>query len=48
MVTNISETWKGEHLTTRRLLESALAWLAVLAVAGLIFAGLYMGIASLN
>ena len=48
MVSNVSEPWKSEHMTARGLLETVLAWVAVLAVAGLVFAGLYLGIASLE
>jgi len=48
MVHSVSETWKREYITGRQLLETVLAWAAVLAVAGLVFAGLYFGISSLE
>jgi hypothetical protein len=48
MVNTISETWKRDHVTGRQLLETLLAWAAVLALASVVFAGLYLGIASLE
>lgn len=48
MVNAFSEPWKRDHVTGRQLLETLLAWAAVLAVAGVVFAGLYLGIASLE
>jgi hypothetical protein len=48
MVHSVSETWKHDHATARQLLDTVLAWVAVLAVAGVVFAGLYLGIASLE
>jgi hypothetical protein len=48
MAYSASETWKREHMTARQLLETIVAWSAVLAIAGLVFAGLYLGIASLE
>lgn len=48
MVNSVSETWKRDHVTARQLLETLLAWAAVLAVAGMVFAGLYWGIASME
>lgn len=48
MVNTVSEPWKREHVTGRQFLETLLAWAAVLAVAGVVFAGLYFGIASLE
>jgi len=48
MVHSISETWKRDPATARQLLDTVLAWAGVLVIAGLIFAGLYMGIASLE
>jgi hypothetical protein len=48
MVQTVSAFWKHEHFATRRLLETLLAWAAVLAVAGAVFAGLYWGISSLE
>jgi hypothetical protein len=47
MAHSLSATWKHDHLAARQLLETVLAWAAVLAVAGVVFAGLYLGIASL-
>jgi len=47
MVHSVSETWKRD-VNGRQLLETVLAWAAVLAVAGVVFAGLYLGIASLE
>jgi hypothetical protein len=48
MVHSISATWKRDHVAGRQLLETVLAWAAVLAVAGVVFAGLYLGIATLE
>jgi hypothetical protein len=48
MAHSISATWKRDHVNPRQLLETLLAWAAVLAVAGVVFAGLYLGIASLE
>jgi hypothetical protein len=48
MVHSVSTTWKHDHGNGRQLLETVLAWAAVLAVAGVVFAGLYLGIASLE
>ncbi len=48
MAHSLTETWKREHVTARQLLETIVAWAAVLAIAGLVFAGLYWGIASLE
>ncbi len=48
MVHSVSEPWKRDHVTARQLLETLMAWAAVLAVAGVVFAGLYLGIASLD
>jgi hypothetical protein len=48
MAYSASEIWKREHMTARQLLETIVAWSAVLAIAGLVFAGLYLGIASLE
>jgi len=45
---SVSATWKQDHVSARQLLETVLAWAAVLAVAGVVFAGLYLGIASLE
>ena len=48
MVNTVGDTWKRDHVTGRQLLETLLAWAAVLAVAGVVFTGLYFGIASLE
>ncbi len=48
MAHSMTETWKREHVTARQLLETVMAWAAVLTMAGLVFAGLYWGIASLE
>jgi len=48
MVHSVSATWKRDSVNARQLLETVLAWAAVLAVAGVVFAGLYLGIASLE
>ena len=48
MVHSVSEAWKHDHVPGRQLLETVLAWAAVLAVAGVVFAALYLGIASLE
>jgi len=48
MVHSVSEVWRRDHMAARQLLETVLAWAAVLAVAGLVFAGLYFGISSLE
>ena len=48
MVHSVSEAWRRDHMTARQLLETLFAWAAVLAVAGLVFAGLYFGISSLE
>ena len=45
---SLSGTWKHEGLLTRPILESVLAWAGVLAVAGLVFTGLYLIVASLE
>ena len=47
MVHTISETWK-RGLLLRQLVETALAWAAVLAVASAVFAGLYFGMATVE
>lgn len=47
MAHTISEAWKRDHLL-RQLAETALAWAAVLTVAGAVFAGLYFGIATVQ
>jgi hypothetical protein len=48
MMRTVSGTWKHEGLLTRPMLESALAWVGVLAVASLVFTGLYLIVASLE
>jgi len=48
MTHSVSEAWKHEHMTARQILETLLAWAAVLAAAGVVFAGLYIGISSLE
>jgi hypothetical protein len=48
MVHSVSATWKRDYVAARQLLETVLAWAAVLAVAGVVFVGLYWGIASLE
>ena len=48
MLHSVSATWKRDSVNTRQLLETVLAWAAVLAAAGVVFAGLYWGIASLE
>ncbi len=48
MVQSVTAFWKQDHVGARRILETLLAWAAVLAVAGVVFAGLYWGIASLE
>ena len=45
MVNAVSGMWRREH-AVRQLLDTVLAWAAVLAVAALVFTGLYLGIAS--
>ncbi len=42
----MSGTWKLNQI--RQVLDTVLAWAAVLAIAGVVFAGLYFGIASLE
>ena len=48
MMRTVSGTWKNEGLLARPILESVLAWAGVLAVASLVFTGLYLIIASLE
>lgn len=48
MTHSVSHTWKREGLLARPILESMLAWAGVLAVASLVFTGLYLIIASLE
>jgi hypothetical protein len=48
MMRTVSGTWKHEGLLARSILESVLAWAGVLAVASLVFTGLYLIIASLE
>ena len=44
----VSGTWKYEALLTRSILESVLAWAGVMAIAGVVFTGLYLIVASLE
>jgi hypothetical protein len=48
MMRTVSGTWKHESLFTRPVVESMLAWLGVLAIASLVFTGLYLIVASLE
>jgi hypothetical protein len=48
MMRTVSGTWKHEGLLARPILESALAWAGVMAIAGLVFTGLYLIVASLE
>jgi hypothetical protein len=48
MMRTVSGTWKQEGLFARPILESILAWAGVLAIASLVFTGLYLIIASLE
>ena len=48
MMRTVSGAWKHESLFTRPILESVLAWAGVLAIASLVFTGLYLIIASLE
>lgn len=44
----ISEPWKHDHLLARPFVETVLAWAGVLAIAGVVFTGLYLVIAALE
>jgi hypothetical protein len=44
----ISEPWKRDHLLARPFVETMLAWAGVLAIASLVFTGLYLVIAALE
>ena len=44
----VSGTWKHEDLPSRPIVESVLAWVGVLAIASLVFTGLYLIVASLE
>lgn len=48
MVNSVVQAWKRDHVAARQFLETVLAWAAVLAVASVVFAGLYWGISSLE
>jgi hypothetical protein len=47
MMRTVSGTWKHEDLS-RPIVESVLAWVGVLAIASLVFTGLYLIVASLE
>lgn len=44
----ISEPWKHDHLLSRPFVETVLAWAGALAIAGVVFTGLYLVIAALE
>jgi hypothetical protein len=48
MAQGMSDHWRREPMTARQVLDTVLAWAAVLAAAGAVFAGLFWGIASLE
>jgi hypothetical protein len=48
MMRTVSGTWKHDGLLARPILESMLAWAGVLAIASLVFTGLYLIVASLE
>jgi hypothetical protein len=48
MTRTVSGTWRRDGLLARPILESVLAWAGVLAIASLVFTGLYLIVASLE
>lgn len=48
MLHTISEPWKRNHLLARSFMETVLAWTGVLAIASLVFTGLYLVITALE
>ena len=48
MMRTVSDSWKREVLLARPIVESVLAWAGVMAIAGVVFTGLYLIVASLE